>query len=125
MNRKGFTLIELLIVVAIIGIIAAIAVPTLLSTRGAAAQNKAKATLRSVSSAEAAYYARNNTYGDFATLQTGGFLDTRFVAGGFTEDGVTYSDATLNGTDEFTVTATLAANLGGDVYTIDQTGEIT
>jgi type IV pilus assembly protein PilA len=125
MNRKGFTLIELLIVVAIIGIIAAIAVPTLLSTRGAAAQNKAKATLRTISSAEAAYYSRNNTYGDMATLSAAGFLDTRFVAGGFTEDGVTYSDITVVGTDAFSVTATLAVNLGGNVFTIDESGEIT
>jgi type IV pilus assembly protein PilA len=130
MNRKGFTLIELLIVVAIIGIIAAIAVPTLLSTRGAAAKNKAKATLRQISTAENAYYARNNAYAEFADLaaaENGGpYLDARFAAGEFTEDNVTYSDVTID-TDAgtFEATATLADSLGGQVYTIDQSGYIT
>jgi prepilin-type N-terminal cleavage/methylation domain-containing protein len=94
MNRKGFTLIELLIVVAIIGIIAAIAIPTLLSTRGAAATNKAKATLRQISTAQAAYYAKYNTYNDFdaladTTLPEGAYLDARFsTAGGYNEGGI-------------------------------------
>ncbi len=125
MNKKGFTLIELLIVVAIIGILAAIAVPTLLSTRGAAVENKAKGTLRQVVAAQGAYFARNNAYGDFAALQAAGFLDTRFTTGGFVEDGVNYTDATLNGdSSEYTLTATLPANLGGQTYQVDESGRI-
>jgi prepilin-type N-terminal cleavage/methylation domain-containing protein len=56
-NKKGFSLIELLIVVAIILIIAAIAIPNLLRSRMSANQAAAAATVRNINNSQAAYIA--------------------------------------------------------------------
>jgi len=62
MNRRGFTLIELLIVVVIIGILAAIAIPKFSSTKGKAYIATMKTDLKTLSSAQESYYYENSTY---------------------------------------------------------------
>ena len=61
-NSKGFTLIELLIVVAIIGIIAAIAIPNLLNAIDRGKQKRTMADLRSIGTAIESYAVDNNQY---------------------------------------------------------------
>jgi len=68
-NRKGFTLIELLIVVVIIGILAAIAIPKFAATKDKAKLASVKTDLRNSMTAEEAYFSDFATYGTFAQLQ--------------------------------------------------------
>src|SRR5207248_3522523 len=80
MNRKGFTLIELLIVVVIIGILAAIAIPKFANTKGQAYLASMKSDLRNLVTAEEAYFADSVKYSTKVTSKVGGVAGTR-VAG--------------------------------------------
>ena len=68
-NRKGFTLIELLIVVVIIGILAAIAIPKFAATKDKAKLASVKTDVRNMMTAQEAYFSDYATYGSFAQLQ--------------------------------------------------------
>jgi prepilin-type N-terminal cleavage/methylation domain-containing protein len=61
-RRSGFTLIELLIVVVIIGILAAIAIPKFQNTKGKSYTAAIKSDLRNVATAQEAYFYENSTY---------------------------------------------------------------
>lgn len=74
-NRKGFTLIELLIVVVIIGILAAIAIPKFAATKDKAKLASVQTDLRNIITAQEAYFADNATYGTLAQLQTANMIN--------------------------------------------------
>jgi type IV pilus assembly protein PilA len=111
-DQKGFTLIELMIVVAIIGILAAVAIPNFLKYQAKSKQSEARVLLSGIYTSQVAYFAEQNVYGDWA--YAGGAItadDIGFAPAAAPKYYLTISTAGA-GTTAFTTTAT--GDIDGD-----------
>ena len=88
-SKKGFTLIELMIVVAIIGILAAIAIPNFLRFQAKSKQSEAKTNLGGIFTAETAYFAEKNVFANLGTISWApvGTPKYRYTTGAGTDQG--------------------------------------
>src|SRR5215471_10273434 len=75
LRKRGFTLIELMIVVAIIGILAAIAIPNFIRFQARSKQSEAKANLKSLFTAQRSYFQEKDMYVNY--INTIGFAPER------------------------------------------------
>lgn len=118
-GNEGFTLIELLVVIIIVGVLAAIALPSFLNQIGKARGSEAKSNLGTMNRSQQSYRLENNT---FATNTT--FLDAR-ITGKFYTYAVTGGDATgvgattepTNGATDGLKVASAYAAQAADVFT--------
>ncbi|NLF57226.1 MAG: type II secretion system protein [Candidatus Hydrogenedens sp.] len=126
-KNKGFTLIELMIVVAIIAIIAAIAIPNLLRSRVQSNESATIGNLKTILGAQVSYQARENTYGAYADLidDTDGpsYLDDSWEDG-VAKSGFTYAAMTVDTTTFYAPAAPESTSSGTRGFAVDETGVI-
>jgi prepilin-type N-terminal cleavage/methylation domain-containing protein len=121
--RKGFTLIELLIVVVIIGILAAIAIPKFANTKSKAYKTAMVSDLRNLVTAEEAFFSDSGKYSNTIDSSHVKFSSSKSVTVTIAQPGTGYWSATATHSQLSGVTCGIGMNTTNPTVTTANEGE--
>lgn len=125
MNRRGFTLVEIMIVVAIIALLAAIAIPNLLAAKRTANDGASLANIRTLSTAAETYATAHNGTFPVSVPELAGYAAAATTLCGATVQGFAYT-CTLAADDYTIIAAAAPCGVGGSKrHTVIRGGAIT